>query len=145
VINQGSSSVVRTRSAAEAAIHNLESWWRHNVIGHWEGAPKRAWDNVAPWRSWYPWVGDARFHLGRARRALDHGDVGQAEREAHRALELDNVSPWALIVLGRCALAQNRPRKAVQALSRAYHRAPSNRYIIDLLAKAESAANADEG
>jgi cytochrome c-type biogenesis protein CcmH/NrfG len=132
MINQGSSSAVRTRSVAEAAIHNLESWWRHSILDHLEASSD--------------WTGDARFHLGQARRALDHGDIARARREASRALEMDNTSPWALVVLGRCALAQNRPGEAVQAFSRAYNRAPSNRYVTALLARAaESAADAADG
>lgn len=123
MISQETSSL-RTRTAAEAVVHSLESWWRHSVVEHSAD-----------------WTGDARFHLGRARRALDHGDVQQAEREARRALELDAVSPWALVVLGRCALAQDRPWDAVQAFSRAYNRAPNNRYVMALLVKAENQAN----
>jgi cytochrome c-type biogenesis protein CcmH/NrfG len=124
MINQGTSNAVRTRTPAETVIHGLESWWRHSVLEHQT-----------------PWAGDSRFHLGQARRALDHGDFERAEREAETALELDSTSPWALVVLGRCALAQDRPEEAVQAFSRAYNRAPRNRYVMALLAKAESQLN----
>jgi predicted Zn-dependent protease len=127
MISQGAPGIVRTRTAAEAVLHGLESWWRHSVLEHRND-----------------WNGDARFHLGRARRALDHGDVDQAEREAARALELDSVSPWALVVLGRCALHRNRPMDAVHDFSRAYNRAPNNRYVTALLAKAESEAEASD-
>jgi predicted Zn-dependent protease len=125
MISHGASGAVRTRTAAEAAIHHLEAWWRHG------GLDRRA-----------AWSGDARFHLGRARRALDHGDFGMAEREATRALELDDVGPWALVVLGRCALAQHRPSDAVRALSRASSRAPRNRYVAALLGKAQAQTTA---
>jgi predicted Zn-dependent protease len=124
MISQGAPSLVRTRTAAEAVIHGLGSWWRNTVL------ERRG-----------EWSGDARFHLGQARRALDHGDIQRAEREAARALELDHVSPWALVVLGRCALKQGSPREAVLAFSRARDRAPSNRYVVALLAKAESQAS----
>ena len=127
MISQGASSAARPRTAAEAIIHGVESWWRENVLEHRDD-----------------WTGDARFHLGRARRALDHGDLDQAEREAARALYLDHVSPWALVVLGRCALQRNRPMDAVHDFSRAYNRAPSNRYVMALLAKAEREAEASD-
>jgi predicted Zn-dependent protease len=137
MISQGASSPVRTRTAAEAIIHGLESWWRHSVLENRDdqGAPKRACSG---------WSGDARFHLGRARRALDHGELDQAEREAARALYLDHVSPWPLVVLGRCALARNRPMDAVHDFSRAYNRAPNNRYVMALLARAEGEAGLTE-
>ncbi|HEX3245385.1 MAG TPA: tetratricopeptide repeat protein [Chloroflexota bacterium] len=121
MISQGASGAVHTHTAAEAAIHHLEDWWRNGILD------RRA-----------AWTGDARFHLGRARRALDHGDIDLAEREATRALELDEISPWALVVLGRCALARHRPYDAVRALSRASSRAPSNRYVAALLDKARA-------
>ena len=123
VINQGTFSPSRTRSAAEFAIHNLESWWRQNVLDHRDD-----------------WTGDARFHLGRARRALDHGDVALAEREANRAVELDGISPWPLVVLGRCALAEHEPSRAVQVLSQAQSLAPANQYVTALLARAKNEA-----
>jgi predicted Zn-dependent protease len=125
MIHQGTFLPLRTRSAAESAIHNLGSWWRHNVLEHRDD-----------------WTGDARFHLGRARRAMDHGDVALAEREASRAVELDSASPWPLVVLGRCALAEHRPSKAVRVLSRAHSLAPANRYVTALLARAEDEARA---
>ena len=124
MISQAHSSTVRTRSAAEDVLHHLESWWRHSVV-------ERGND----------FSGDARFHLGQARRSLDHGDCIKAEREAARALELDSVSPWALVVLGRCALVQHRPNDAVVAFSRAQRRAPRNGYITALLRKAYSATS----
>ena len=123
MIHQGTVSPLRTRHAAEFAIHNLESWWRENVLDHRDS-----------------WTGDARFHLGRARRALDHGDVALAQREACRAVELDGISPWPLVVLGRCALAEQEPSKAVQVFSQAHSLAPANRYVTALLMRAKSEA-----
>jgi hypothetical protein len=125
MISQETFTPSRTRSAAESAIHSLESWWRHNVLEHRDG-----------------WTGDARFHLGRARRALDHGDVGLAEREASRAVELDGASPWPLVVIGRCALAEHKPSRAVQVFSKAQGLAPANRYVRQLLTEAQNQAQA---
>lgn len=124
MINQATSGDIRTRTTAGALLQNLGSLCQ-GVLEH---APD--------------WTGDARFHLGQARRALDHGDFGRAQREAARALELDSVSPWPLVVSARCAQAQKLPDVAAQLLVRAQRRAPNNRYVAALLSQVKAEAHA---
>ncbi|MCC7107268.1 MAG: bacterial transcriptional activator domain-containing protein [Chloroflexi bacterium] len=77
----------------------------------------------------------AQFHLGRARRAKDHGQYESAIREIERALRYDDTSEAFYQVLAQCYL--KRPaadaRAAWQALQRAFSLNPRNSYTIDLL------------
>jgi cytochrome c-type biogenesis protein CcmH/NrfG len=66
--------------------------------------------------------------------------VRAAEREAVKALHHDRESPWPLIVLARCAIAEGRAADAIDALTRARLRAPQNGYVISLLETAQQRA-----
>ncbi|MFN0072623.1 MAG: hypothetical protein ACKVVP_14155 [Chloroflexota bacterium] len=113
-------SRIKAQTAAELAIAQLETLWQKR---------ERLVARFAPT--------DTRYHLGRARRAMDHGHYGLAEREAAKALQLDNISPWPLVVLGRSALAQDRPWDAIRAFLMARERAPRNHYVNALLRTAQ--------
>jgi len=87
----------------------------------------------------------ARYHLGRARRALDHADYQRASVEAAKAVAADPHSPWPLITHGRAALASGHAAEAVGSLRLASRRAPNNRYVEELLIDAyRQAGHEDE-
>jgi len=118
MIDQATSSTFGTRAGTQSIAQALDVWCQ------------RAAEALR-----FDWTGDARFHLGQARRALDRGNLDRAEREAARALELDDTSPWPMVVLGRCALARGQCAEATEYFNRAHARAPRNRYVVALLEK----------
>lgn len=78
-----------------------------------------------PAASTYPNAEQARYHLGRARRALEHADYQHASIEAAKALAADPHSPWPLITHGRAALATGHAAEAVDSLRLAWRKAPT--------------------
>jgi tetratricopeptide (TPR) repeat protein len=106
-----------TRSAGEgrAAIHSY--------------------DPIDDFSAWARCRDRAQFHLGRARRAKDHGRYDDAAREIERALRFDDTSEGYFQVLGQCHLYGSRPNRAAAraAFERAFAINPRNGYTIKYL------------
>ncbi len=74
--------------------------------------------------------------------AITHARAGrhlEAERILHALLEAEPDEPFALFLLGECALAMERPAEAVGLLSRALALRPAHRDTRLALARAQLA------
>jgi hypothetical protein len=94
-----------------------------------------SYDPIDDFSAWAQCRDRAQFHLGRARRARDHGRFGDAAREIERALRFDDTSEAYFLVLGQCHLRdQAHDRAAARAaFERAFSLNPRNGYTIKLL------------
>ena len=122
----------------EAGI--VSSWRRffHAPAHHPPGLASAAIHHCNPSRDFGSWSRcreRGQYHLGRARRAKDHGRYGVAIREIERALRYDDTSEAFYQVLAQCYL--KRPGSDLEAARRALVRAfeinPRNSYTIEML------------
>jgi tetratricopeptide (TPR) repeat protein len=120
----------------------LTAWQR---IMHPHGASPRlaaegraaihCYDPIDDFSAWARCRDRAQFHLGRARRAKDHGRFDDAAREIERALRFDDTSEAYFLVLGQCHLGRKDPnwQAARAAFERAFSINPRNGYTIKFL------------
>lgn len=76
-----------------------------------------------------------QYHLGRARRAKDHGRYDAAIREIERALRFDDTSEAFYQVLAQCYLKRPEPDPpaARRALEHAFALNPRSSFTLELL------------
>jgi tetratricopeptide (TPR) repeat protein len=123
--------------------NNLITTWQRMLASRGSGpgplADGRAaihrYDPIDDYSAWARCRERARFHLGRARRAKDHGRFLEAAREIERALQYDDTSEAYFQVLGQSHLLASPPDlpAARRALERALSIDPRNGYTIKLL------------
>jgi len=106
----------------------------HGALADRQAAIHR-YDPIDDYSDWARCRDRARFYLGRARRAKDHGNFRDGVREIERALQYDDTSEAYFQVLGQCHLLSDAPSlpAARQALERALTLNPRNSYTIKLL------------
>lgn len=89
-----------------------------------------------------PDFGGALFLLGMI--ALEHGNFAKAAEVLERALQLDPGDPRCHAQFGRCLIALQRPREALQAAQRALALAPRDALTLDTIGVVLSHAGAHE-
>lgn len=94
-----------------------------------------SYDPIDDFSAWARCRDRAQFHLGRARRAKDHGRYDDAAREIERALRFDDTSEGYFQVLGQCHLRGSQPNRAAAraAFERAFAINPRNGYTLKYL------------